>query len=96
MDDQFGPWMKNAEADMPGHPHNGEPTGPIVAARQEHPGKNREQPDQANPYRVIFEWALNRELGRVIRQADHPSGYVDPGYNGDCKRSFFHDVRVSI
>ena len=67
---QLGQRVKRAEDDVVCEPNEQKPARPVAAAQHEYPGKNGEQPDDANPDDVVFKRMLCLKLGGVVDKSD--------------------------
>ena len=72
------------------HPSHQKPAGPIVAAKHEHTGKNREKPDEANPKDIISKWRRHLELSGMVGKSDGAGCNEQPTDDQNCRWTFLH------
>lgn len=70
MHDELNRRVQGTQDDVVSEPNDKQPASPILAAENEYPANNRQNPDEANPDNVRLERTVRVELGAVIRQSN--------------------------
>ena len=75
---------------MVAKPDDSTPARPIASAEHECSAKDREEPDEAYPEKVMVKRTLDFELGGVVGKSDDAGGHENPTDDRDGEWTFAH------
>ncbi len=90
MHHQFKLRVQETQTDVIAEPKHKQPARPVAPAEHEHARKNRQQPDEAHPKKLIFNRTTEPKLVAVVRESDDAGGYEYPTDDRNRDRTFSH------